>query len=118
MDETTWWLAYETKREVLEEFVRRWHPASQHYDPRGVRVTAPDPEEACRQVRVDLQRAATGDPHALLVACAERRDARGVCALLSGAWFGVPEGADALKIPGFHLACTLMDDEPGSDTRA
>ena len=75
-------------------------------------ITAPAAEEACANVRKMIQKEQPDDPLARWDEALAKGDVNEIYSLLSDVWFGVPESTGCWSIPGFGLACDLMDDPP------
>lgn len=101
---------------ALRQLVGDYHPATQRERPYPVGpITAPGAEAACENVRDRIRKEESGDPMARWDKALASGDVGELNTLLSGAWFGVPESAGCWNIPGFSIACDLMDDPPEDD---
>jgi hypothetical protein len=98
----------------LRQLIEDYHPSALH---RGGRlpigpITAPGAEEACANVREKIKAEEPGDPLVRWDRAMADGDVGEIMSLLNSAWFGVPESTSCWEIPGFGVACDLMDDPP------
>jgi hypothetical protein len=75
-------------------------------------ITAPGAEIACENVRQKIAQEERSDPVKRWDIAVASSDISELNSLLSSAWFGVPESTQCWEIPGFGIACDLMDDLP------
>ena len=73
-------------------------------------ITAVQAERACEVVRGLIRKVSLDRPDVRLNTALQNQDYGAIAALLSEAWFGVPESTDCWRIPGFSVAVDLMDD--------
>ena len=127
-----WMATVREHKDNLRQLILDWHPVSritQHRDkthvllddelievsaPHGMPITAPTAEMACQTVRRKII-AEEGDkqsPVERFETALAAENVSEIMSLLSSAWFGVPESTDCWRIPGFSVACDLMDDPP------
>jgi hypothetical protein len=97
----------------LRKLIANYHPLAtaqkrEHYMP----ITAAAPEAACENVRQMIWQEQSGDPLERWDKAVSDGDVSMIMSLLSDAWFGVPESTSCWSIPGFSIACDLMDDPP------
>jgi hypothetical protein len=81
-------------------------------------ITAEAPEAACENVRQMIRTEEPDDPLVRWNKAVSDGDVGEITALLSSTWFGVPESTACWQIPGFGVACDLMDDPPEGDDDA
>ena len=75
-------------------------------------ITAPNAERACQEVRRKIRAEEPDDPLVRWDRAVAGGDIGAINSLLNAAWFGVPESTECWSIPGFGVACDLMDDLP------
>lgn len=113
-----WWKAVEENWDDLLGIVSRYHPGASREeqikantpDDVDLHITAPGAENACRQIRKEIEKETTGSPVEMLVEARKKRDWRKLYSLFNGAWFGVPESDGAHSIPGFNVLCDLCSE--------
>lgn len=130
------WLAKVAENEEdLLSLIRDWHPVSRLVNHRSkefvavgvgedvemieiekarLPITAYVPEAACQTIREEIIRKEHDqpDPVERFKKAMAKGDISEIMGLLSSAWFGVPESTGCWSIPGFGVACDLMDDPP------
>ena len=124
---TSDWLAKARENaDALRSLILRWHPsrrversARTAIEPQHP-ITAKNPERACRGIREEIKARdfASRDqrePVERFDAALREGDFGTVYALLSDAWFGVPESTSCWSITGFAECVDLMDDPPEAD---
>jgi hypothetical protein len=115
---------------ALRQLVSDWHPSARRpaaiqreavllddgtaiaVEVPAMTITAPQAEQACQQVRTMIRKDEPADPLERWDRAIASGDMGEIYTLLDGAWFGVPESIECWSIPGFRLACDLMDDPP------
>lgn len=102
-------------RTKLRSLVVSFHPASRVYGREPLKVTAPNAEAACNNVRTSIRRNHDGDPGKQFDEALDGDDYAKVNTLLNAAWFGVPESTECWRLEGFKEAVDLMEDLPGDD---
>lgn len=117
---------------VLRQLVADWHPSARQ--PKAIQrqaviftdggavainvpeayipITAPNAEQACRNVREKIRQEEPQNPLDRWDKAIKEENVGEISSLLSGAWFGVPESTSCWQIPGFAVACDLLDDPP------
>lgn len=97
----------------LRQLVGDYHPSTKRERPFPVGpITAPGAEQACVEVREKIRNEESSDPVVRFDRALALGDIGELNTLLNGAWFGVPESTGCWSIPGFSIACDLMDDLP------
>lgn len=131
MTKEKWIQTVRDNEEVLRELIRDWHPVSRITNHRAsefvafdgdlveiakpsMPITAPGAEAACGVVRnkIIAEEGGKDDPVNRFNKALDGEDLGEINSLLSSAWFGVPESSSCWSIPGFSVACDLMDDMP------
>ena len=97
---------------ALRNLVANYHPAARQPRRERMPITAAAPEAACEFVRQQIRSERSDDPVARWDKAMSEADISQITALLEEAWFGVPESTACWNIPGFDIACDLMDDPP------
>ena len=119
MTKERWLKTVADNHDALRRLVSNYHPSARRPDAPWMPITAPSAEQACQVVRQKIRKERPDDPlegwdHAYAAG-----DIRSLYSLLSDAWFGVPESTEwrwcRWSIPGFCVACDLMDDIPEDD---
>jgi hypothetical protein len=120
MTTTAEWLETARKNaDVLRSLVHKYHPATQRKkdilrDAPAGPISAPMAEKACKGIREQIAKkdADKGDVVERFDAALKAGDVRALSSLISGAWFGLPESMSSRSVPGFGVACDLLDDPP------
>jgi hypothetical protein len=125
-----WMQVVQDNAETLRQLVSDWHPSARRpaviqresvlftdgdavaLDVPRMVITAPEAELACQDVRQKIRQEEPDDPLTKWDRALAAEDIGAIMSLLSGAWFGIPESTECWSIPGFGLACDLMDDPP------
>lgn len=105
-----WWSMLTERKDQVRTLVVDWHPRSGEYDnAHGMKITAAAAEELCDAARAAM--AGEGPINAGLCfdTLLAARDPD-LAALLSGAWWGLPESAEVRSLPGFMLLCDLCSE--------
>jgi hypothetical protein len=96
----------------LRQLVADYHPSARKPANPKMVITAHNAEIACQNVREMIREENPSDPLVTWDKAVSAGDIDTINSLLSDAWFGVPESTECWSIPGFGLACDLMDDLP------
>lgn len=114
MTTEVWWTIVRSNRTQLCELVTNYHPWTVHRPFPVGPVTAHQAEIACGVIRGLIAGAEQemNSPAFRLNQAIDSHNAAEIISLLESTWFGVPESKSAWSIPGFSLACDLMDDLP------
>jgi hypothetical protein len=107
-----WMERVRSNEEVLTDFISAWHPSKRTQS--NMVITAPRTEACCETVRNDIRtkQQDLAEPEVRFKQAITDNNVDVILGLLSDAWFGVPESKDCWTIPGFAVACDLMDDPP------
>jgi len=111
MTRSRWLERVSEHKEALRQLIADYHPSSNKKAPPMV-ITAPSAEAACETIRTEIRAKESGDPVEWWDKAVVDGDVSTLNNLLNGAWFGVPESTECWDIPGFAVACALMDDLP------
>jgi hypothetical protein len=106
-----WMQVVHDNAEALRNLVAEWHPSARRVGSAMV-ITAPNAELACDSIRRKIRHEEPDDPVAKWDKAIATEDIGAIMSLLSSTWFGVPESTECWSIPGFGVACYLMDDPP------
>jgi hypothetical protein len=134
MTRERWLSIVRENQENLSNLILDWHPVSRITNHRStefidldgdlveiekpaLKITAPSAEYACGVVRKKIvqEENGKGSPVERFKTAVAAEDINEIMSLLSSAWFGVPESTSCWSIPGFGVACDLMDDPPEED---
>jgi hypothetical protein len=115
MTHSRWLQIVADNAKKLRQFVGSYHPSAREPDTTPMVISAPSPEAACQNVREAIRKERPDDPLARWDKALAAGDISELNSLLSDAWFGVPESTECWSIPGFGIACDLMDDLPEED---
>lgn len=133
MTKSRWLQTVADNSDSLRQMVSDYHPSARQpaafkheavlltdgevveVDATSMPITAPNAELACREVRQLIRKEEPVDPVKRWDRALSDGDIATLSSLLSGAWFGVPESTGCWNIPGFDIACDLMDDPPEED---
>lgn len=96
----------------LRELVANYHPSATAPRRKRMPITTTAPEAACEMIREQIKAEAPTDPLARWDKAISEQNISEINSLLNDAWFGVPESTECWSIPGFGIACDLMDDLP------
>jgi hypothetical protein len=113
MTQSKWLEIVQANKDALRTLIKDYHPASRGHAPSAT-ITAPNAEIACAGIRDEIARedAAKAPPVERFDKALADGDVGLINTLLNAAWFGVPESTECWHIPGFGVACDLMDDLP------
>jgi hypothetical protein len=106
-----WLIECNGAKDKLKSLIGTYHPVSLK-SVNGMKITAPNAEQACEVVRNQIRKNFEGNPVTEFQAALDARDVSKLMKLLNDAWFGVPETIECWNIEGFTEAVNLMDDPP------
>lgn len=115
MEKQDWVDTFNRSKNELRELVEQFHPSSKAYTSaltkKTYKVTASSAEEACKVVRKLIRKRETQNPLTTFDTLAEdpALHNKELTALLSGAWFGMPESRSVRSLPGFFELCDLCE---------
>lgn len=118
MTKQEWLAEVQGSKADLLSLVEVYHPASHRVDARkserGVLITAPSVEVACRSIRENIahEEIDLAQPQDRFLAALKQENWKTIYSLLDSAWFGVPESTECWQIKGFAKAVDLLDDPP------
>ncbi len=113
MNKNDWIAKVKTNYDVLYNFISCYHPIN--LSPRKdneamTNITAVQAERACELIRKKIRQESLDYPDVQFNIAVKNEDYQTIYSLLSASWFGVPENTECWNIPGFNVACDLMDD--------
>ena len=114
MTKQAWFHVVATHKDELRSLIVHYHPVNLHphkpTDKLDKSITAPSAERYCEVVRNKIRSKASGRPEVQFDLALKNKDDKTMSALLSDAWFGIPESRACVNIPGFGILCDLLDD--------
>lgn len=114
MTQSAWLEKVNAHKDALRTPIQNYHPASRGGTTHRMKITAPNAEVACSDIRAKIAAEDADKPLPVdrFDAALAKGDVVEIDSLLNAAWFGVPESTECWNIPGFSVACDLLDDMP------
>ena len=115
-----WLQKAKDNKDVLRGLIASYHPINLRphapTDKLAVDITAPQAERACEIVRDLIRKESLDCPEIQFDIALQKGDIGTIYSLLQSSWFGVPESTSCWRIPGFGIACDLLDDPVEEET--
>ena len=115
MTNSRWLQIVADNAEQLRQLVGSYHPSAR-WPKAEMLITAPNAEIACENIRLEIAKKEPANPLERWDKAIASNNIDEINSLLSAAWFGVPESTECWQIPGFGIACDLMDDLPEQES--